>query len=79
MNTTSLVKLVYLDTLKGKYPMEFCSHEIILLVSNILKEPKFPMSECIKVSQFLYKRMKRLSNDCFTCKSLNNPTFLIDT
>lgn len=50
--------IVGLDTSKGKTPVVFYSHEIILLLSNVLKEPKFQISECRKVSQSLYKKMK---------------------
>lgn len=56
---TSLVKSVQLDTLKGKKnSIEFYSRGIIVLLSNVLKEPKFQISECIKVSQPLYERVR---------------------
>lgn len=66
---------------KEQTSIVFYSHEIILLLSNVLKEPKFHISECIKVSQSLYKKdesMKGLFNVCFTYKSLNNPSFFTD-
>lgn len=54
---------------RNKSYVEFCSHEIILLLSKVLKEPKFQMSECTKVSlSLMYEKVEGSSNDCFTYK-----------
>lgn len=43
---------------KEKSCIEFYSQEITLFLSDALKEPKFQLLECIRVSPSLYTRMK---------------------
>lgn len=40
--------------------VEFCSHEIILLLSKVLKEPKFRISECTKGSRSSVRKSRRI-------------------